>query len=68
MLSPEFLLLLSTALLAVAVLWPVVVKAGRRRDLATSGKRRAQLAPVHYAGPAVLITASVALQLSTNFL
>jgi hypothetical protein len=68
MLSPAFLLLLSTALLAVGVVWPMVVQASRRRNLATGGRRRMDLDPVHYAGPAVLIAASMALQVAANFL
>lgn len=65
--SPAFLLLLSTALLAAAVVWPMTVKASRRRHLTTGGRRRMELAPVHYAGPAVLIAGSMALQLGANF-
>ncbi len=68
MLSPALLLLLSTVLLASGVVWPMAVKAGRRRRPATGGRRRVDLAPVHYAGPAVLIAASMALQLVANVL
>lgn len=66
--SPGFLLLLSIALLAAAVVWPMTAQVSSRRHLATGGRRRMDLAPVHYAGPAVLIAGSMALQLSANFL
>jgi hypothetical protein len=67
--SPGFLFLFSTALLATAVVWPMMAQASRRRHLVTGvERRRMDLAPVHYAGPAVLIAASMALQLSANFL
>ena len=68
MLSPVFLLLCSTALLAVGIVWPMAVKAGRRRNLVTGGRGRIDLEPVHYAGPALLIATSAALQLAANFL
>jgi hypothetical protein len=66
--SPALLLLFSTALLAAGIVWPMAAKAGRRRNLATGGRRRIDLDPVHYAGPAALIATSAALQLTANFL
>lgn len=55
-------------LVSLGQVWPMAAKASPARHLATGGRRRVDLASAHYAGPAVLITMSMALQLIANFL